>query len=380
MTAKKVLLVCMFDSIHTAHWIERFQDSEIQFQLIPSKIHKRIHPKILQLVKENQNVNIVTPVWKFTYKVHGYLDYFFDKIQLKLFKQNYRLALLRKSVYLEKFDYIHALEIQGAGYLCDELTIPDDSQLVVTNWGSDIYFYKNDPYHAARIEHLLSKTDRYSAECKRDYKLARDFGFKGIELPVVPNSGGNYDLVPSLKFAKQDLVVVKTYGGVFGRGDLAINAIEKLLLLNNNYHVYFYSVGFDNLKPVKELKNRYPLRIRFSTVDKSIPHENLMALFQRAKIYLGCSESDGISTSFLEAISHGVYPIQTNTSCADEWVSDGICASIVGLDRDEISQELIRVASIWDSLDSEIQNNLHIARNLLSPQKIAEKCMKFYQN
>jgi len=370
----------MFDSIHTAHWIERFKGSEVHFRLIPSKIHKRIHPKIIQLVKENQNVNLSTPLWKFSYAVHGYLDYSLDKLLLKLFGYNYRLALLRKIVLLEKFDFIHALEIQGAGYLCDELTIPDGSQLVVTNWGSDIYFYKNDPVHAARIEHLLSKADRYSAECIRDYKLAREFGFKGIELPVVPNSGGNYDLVPYLKSAKQDLVVVKTYGGVFGRGNLAIGAIEKLLAQNNTYFVYFYSVGFDNLRAVKELKNRYPLRIGFSTVHKSISHENLMDLFQRAKIYLGCSESDGISTSFLEAISNGVYPIQTSTSCADEWVSNGIHASIVGLNQDEISRELIRVASTWDSLSNEIHNNLRIARNLLSPQKIAAMSREFYQN
>jgi glycosyltransferase involved in cell wall biosynthesis len=103
-----------------------------------------------------------------------------------------------------------------------------------------------------------------------------------------------------------------------------------------------------------------------------------MELFKIAKIYLGCSESDGISTSFLEAISHGVYPIQTNTSCADEWLTKGIRASLVPLDQEAISEELIRVAFNWVHCKNDTINNLRIARNALDPKTIEDKSKEFY--
>ena len=103
-----------------------------------------------------------------------------------------------------------------------------------------------------------------------------------------------------------------------------------------------------------------------------------MDLFNRARIYLGCSISDGISTSFLEALSHGVYPIQTNTSCANEWVEKGIHASLVSLDVDQISTELLSRAANWQGLEKLSSHNLEVARALLDPTSIQAKARTFY--
>jgi glycosyltransferase involved in cell wall biosynthesis len=368
----------MFDSIHTAHWIERVKDLDVDYELFPSKKHRKIHPSIRKLLSQEKNITLATGVGNYFLAAHGYLDFILEKFQHVFLRRNFRIRILNKKVTRGNFDFIHALEIQGAGYLCGEIDIPDETQLIVTNWGSDIYFYMNDPTHAKRIQTLLAKTDRYAAECVRDYKLAREFGFTGIELPVVPNSGGNYKIRSELKMAKENLVVVKSYGGLFGRGDLAIRAVEQLLRVNDSYQVFFYSVGQENLELVKKLCVQYPLRIQYSTVSKSISHENLMKIFTKAKIYLGCSESDGISTSFLEAISFGVYPIQTTTSCADEWVTIGISASLIPLNQDLITKELIRVASNWNNFMNEVTNNLQIAKIALDPETISNRSKAFY--
>ena len=378
MNRKKVLIICMFDSIHTAHWIERVKDLDIDYQLFPSRKHKRVHPRIRSLLSQQKNIDIATSFGKLPIAAHGYFDFFIEKFQKKLFRRNFRLGSLIKIVSAGNFDFIHALEIQGAGYLCGEIDFPNGSKLIVTNWGSDIYFYKNDVSHAQKLQALLAKTDRYSAECIRDYKLARDLGFRGVELPVVPNSGGNYEVAPEIGFFKRDLAVVKTYGGLFGRGDLAIQAVDQLLKVNDTYDIFFYSVGKENLQAVEKLQAQFPSRIEYSTVSKGIPHDRLMDLFKKAKIYLGCSESDGISTSFLEAISHGVYPIQTNTSCADEWLTKGIRASLVPLDQEAISEELIRVAFNWTHYENDTITNLRIAKNALDPKAIEAKSKEFY--
>ena len=103
-----------------------------------------------------------------------------------------------------------------------------------------------------------------------------------------------------------------------------------------------------------------------------------MELFAKARIYLGCSISDGISTSFLEALSNGVYPIQSNTSCANEWIEKGVYASLVNLEIEEISSELIRRAADWRSLEEITSRNFQIARRLLDPVSIKSKSQSFY--
>ena len=48
-------------------------------------------------------------------------------------------------------------------------------------------------------------------------------------------------------------------------------------------------------------------------------HEEIMWNFGQSRIYLGISISDAISTSVLESMAMGCFPIQTNTSCCEEW-------------------------------------------------------------
>ena len=107
-------------------------------------------------------------------------------------------------------------------------------------------------------------------------------------------------------------------------------------------------------------------------------HNEFLSKFRIARIYIGLSTSDGISTSFLEALCSGAYPIQSNTSCADEWVSLGIIASIVNLDSFEIENR-IRNALIDDKyVDDSAVNNLQVAANRLNYKKIKIDSLKFY--
>ena len=40
---KKILIVAMADSVHTARWLRQFDSDEIEFVLFPSTPHRRIH-------------------------------------------------------------------------------------------------------------------------------------------------------------------------------------------------------------------------------------------------------------------------------------------------------------------------------------------------
>ena len=375
---KRVLLVCMLDSIHTAHWVERFKNSDVIIEIYPSQKFRHLHPKIIKQLGRSSNIKLAIHNRFIPLAVYGYLDFFLNEIPSKLGRRINRVRSLQSHLNKSNFNFVHALEIQGAGYLSAQLYLKPETQLIVTNWGSDIYYFKNIATDAALIRNLLRKTDRYSAECVRDYDLAREMGFSGLELPVIPNSGGNSYLMGDFASRKEFLIVAKCYGGRFGRGDLAIEAVTKLLQSEKDFRIFFYSVSPEYEKRVIALQEKFPGRIDFSTISLGKSHSELMELFKRARIYLGCSVSDGISTSFLEALSHGVYPIQTNTSCANEWVEKGIHASLVSLNLDEISSELISKATNWKSLEKLTSHNFEIARTLLDPISIQAKSQTFY--
>lgn len=375
---KRVLLVCMLDSIHTAHWIQRFSNSDVSLDIYPSQKFRHVHPKIVEQLKQSSNIkfagrNRFVPLF-----ILGYKDFLINEIFSKICRRNNRLGSLQSHLDKVAFNFVHALEIQAAGYLSAKLSLKSGTQLIVTNWGSDIYFFKDLETDAALIRNLLQKTHRYSAECVRDYDLARSMGFTGLELPVIPNSGGNSYITTENRVQKEMLIVVKCYGGRFGRGDLAIKAVSRLLQSGSEFRVFFYSVSKEYEKEIVALQRKFPGQIDFCTIHRGKSHPELMDLFNRARIYLGCSVSDGISTSFLEALSHGVYPIQTNTSCANEWVEKGIHASLVPLDVDQISSELLGRATNWKSLEKLVAHNFEVVRVLLDPADIQAKSQTFY--
>jgi hypothetical protein len=371
----------MFDSIHTGRWLSQFTDQDIDFILFPSKKFKKMHRSLENLLENRagSTFKIAHPIK--VRKVLGYLDFFAFVLGARIFRKNFRALFLRKTIAGSKFDFVHALEIQGAGYLCDEAIKEKHFKLIITNWGSDIFYFQHLEEHLPRIKSVLAKADFYSAECMRDYKLALNLGFRGEQLPCIPNGGGlvsNEQSELGLPPPSRNNIVVKTYGGIFGRGELAIDAVAEAMKEDPKLTAYFYSVTEDLLEQVIAIKNAFKERISYSTLKKPISHEQLEEIFGISKIYIGCSISDGISTSFLEALVKGVYPIQTNTSCANEWVEKGAIASLVPLDSHHISKTLLSLIKDPEYIETAVNVNFLVACQELSKLKIMKIASEFY--
>ena len=150
------------------------------------------------------------------------------------------------------------------------------------------------------------------------------------------------------------------------------------MLKNLEVSVFFYSVTDDLVERVSKLKSNYPNRVDFSTLERPLSHERLRDIFLKSRVYIGCSISDGISTSFLEAITYGAYPIQTDTSCANEWVDKGVNASLVPLDLNTIRATLANVLTNDVLVDAAFVSNLKVAINQLGSKTISTQAIGFY--
>jgi hypothetical protein len=129
---------------------------------------------------------------------------------------------------------------------------------------------------------------------------------------------------------------------------------------------------------LKRISRDFPNRLVFTTVKDKLSHSEMLSQFAFSRVYVGCSESDGISTSFLEALISGTYPIQTNTSCADEWVGAGISASIIGLSSEELLTEIYKSLNDDRLVDSAATNNRVIAEHQLNAARIEKIAHNFY--
>ncbi len=377
---KKVLVVCMMNSVHSAKWLAQFQDSEIDFYIFPSAFFRRLHPLLKQLINSNSRASYLIQV---NAGISGYWDYIQDRILrliLPSFSRKNRLNRFIKSVGPET---LHALEFQHSAYLCSEVidSFGKTYKFIATNWGSDIYHFMNVPKHNILIRRVLAHADKYSAECTRDIKLATHLGFKGEFLPIIPNSGGfaSEEILKGRSGASsRKQIIVKGYGGYFGRVQLVIKALNSVLVDFPQITVFFFSITDDVRDEIKALKERFGDRIIFSTVKKPLSYKDIQANFSKSRVYIGCSISDGISTSFLESLVAGSYPIQTGTSCANEWVGRGAIATLVDLNVEEITREIRLALEDDDRVNFAQAKNFEISKRFLNRDAIFEEALTFY--
>lgn len=382
MELRRVLVIGMFDSIHLARWLSQFEDQNIEFVLFPSKKFKYLNFELRKLIKSENLANFTLPKPYFCFKYIGYLDYILN-VLFKITNKDFKKILLNRILMHNKFMFVHAIEIQGAGYLYDSLPnrILDQNTLILTNYGSDIYYFKDIHGHNKKIKSVLARAKFYSGECQRDYEIALELGFVGEFLPCIPNAGGFKDDIFELNtIASEDrnLIVAKCYGGVFGLGGLIIDALSAYLIEKPEIKIVIHSVTDDLLEKSNKFKNNFPNQVNVFKIREKIPRVVLLGYLSKARIYVGASRSDGISTSFLEALCLGAYPIQTSTSCANEWINLGFSGSIIEPESAEILNAL-NINYFNSDLNQKRIQNLDNAKTYLSYVLVKFQALKFYE-
>ena len=368
----------MVDSIHVARWIGQFEPTEVKFILFPSGPNRRVHPKILEMVESGKSfdnqIRIVPFGGKLSLPLWAIDRFFGDRI---------RGLLLRRVLKTALPDFVHALEFQHAGYVtmralaAKSITTP----FIATNYGSDIYWFQQFPKHKAKIQAILDRADLYSAECQRDYLLAKNLGFEGADLPLGPNAGGvelTVDRSDFLAPSKRKTIAIKGYHGWVGRALVAIEAVESLQHDLRDYEIVVYSANLKVARRALQIGKKLGLKVSVHKKN-SLSHQEVLDIFGKARIYVGLSLSDGISTSLLEAMSMGAFPIQTSTSCADEWIIPGKSGVLIrNLNADEVLSAM-KLALDNDALvDEAVEINREALKSKANAEALKQSAKAFY--
>ena len=283
-------------------------------------------------------------------------------------------------------DLIHSMEFQHAGYLvlrARELYGPDFPRWLATNWGSDIFYFRRFEDHRQQITRLLQATDYYSCECHRDIGLAQELGYQGPALAVLPNSGGfDLDHLAALRSpeppSRRKLLMIKGYHHFAGRAMTSMRVLESIAERLRKFEIILYSVSSEPRKKAFELVEKGTLNIR--VIDWAT-HDEILSYFGRARLYMGVSISDAISTSVLEAMAMGAFPIQTDTSCCDEWFKDGKSGFIISPDDfDTIRDRFITALEDDELVDRAAEINRRAVETRLDRRVLEPQIRTFYES
>jgi len=382
----------MADSIHTCRWVNQVTDQGWDVHLFPVA-SGGIHPDLKNATVHGL-LNRRTPGLSRSVRVKGIkwpcrrgiglADYALQ-MAAKSFTCVDRAHCLANAVRRLKPDIIQSLEIQHAGYLTLDANNLLDGQFppwIVTNWGSDIYLFGRLADHVDRIKKVLTACDYYSCECQRDVQLARQMGLKGEVLPVLPNSGG-FDLTRVAQFrqpgptSQRRLILLKGYTGWAGRALVGLRAIALCAKELKGYGIAVYLANEDVRIAAELVSGSAGIPVE---VMPYCSHEDMLRHFGRARISIGLSISDAISTTLLEAMVMGAFPIQSCTSCADEWIIHGQNGFIVPPEDPEPIAAALRQAVADDALvDRAAALNAQLARERLDQALIKPQVIAMYE-
>ena len=389
-TKMKILFVGMVDSVHVARWISQIGDQDWEIYLFPVEWSVP-NPEFRNLSIFGTKFFRVPYLDKSVRYIRwSSLSFYLDKLNSFLTRGSSAVFQERALLYAIqriKPDIVHSLEFQHAGYL----TLKAKKKLgstfptwIATSWGSDIYLFGRLPEHQGTIRQMMENCDYYSCECVRDLQLGRDMGFKGPLLPVLPSRGGfKTDRMLSLRqpgpVSNRKTIMMKGYQGWAGRALVAFQALRRCLDVLQGYTLVLYAV-VDDVKIAARLfeqETGIPIKI----IPPGSPEEEILRHFGNARIYIGLSISDGISTSLLEAMTMGAFPIQSCTACADEWIQDGKSGMIVPPEEpDEIANAIRRALTDDALVDEAATINTRTAQERLDYSVVQPQAVKIYQD
>jgi len=208
-------------------------------------------------------------------------------------------------------------------------------------------------------------------------------GFQGKVLPVLPNAGG-IPIEYEMSFrqpgpvSQRKTIVLKGYQNWAGRALVAFQAFRLCQDALQGYTINIYSAGED----VKIAAQLFTLETNIPVkIIQNGSHEEILKVFGKARIYIGLSISDGISTSLLESMVMGAFPIQSCTACADEWIEDGKSGFIVPPEESHAIADAIRKALTNDSLvDRAAEINAQTVAERLDYSIIQAQVIKIYRD
>lgn len=287
-------------------------------------------------------------------------------------------------------DLIHSHEIQHSGAIVDIARIRRGGlpcPWIQTCWGSDISMYPKHPNYVDRVRSVCSGADYFGGECHRDIALARAMGFKGQGVGIWPVAGGldveriRQLCVPGPTSSRKAITVKGVLGSV-ARGDVALAALDLVGSKLKGYEVCTYQTSEKLEEGFRETVERHGGSYRcVSMADaRQVSHDTILAAHGRSRISLALNDSDAMSSSFMEAMTAGSFPIHSQGACGREVTPAGRGAMFVSAtDAEEVATAVKRALDDDELVDEAQKINARAAATYFDRARSSQRLLDMYE-
>lgn len=303
---------------------------------------------------------------------------------------------LRKVLAEIEVDLVHALRIPFEGIVAARL--PAELPFVLSTWGNDFTLHgKASPWMRRLTASAVRRADALYADCRRDIRLAFDWGLK-VDTPtiVLPGGGGvNRDIfrpgdpleLPMREGIKELLeripadapVVINPRGfRAYVRNDTFFQALGPILEIHPDTHFLMPGMAGESraqqwLQDIKASANAHPL----PTLDST----EMAALYRRAWVTVSPSEHDGTPNSFLEAIACGCFPIVGELESLREWIEPGQNGELIDAgDTQQLAGTVSAVIERPELREQALKINQSIVDRRAARKVVTKSAEAFYEN
>jgi glycosyltransferase involved in cell wall biosynthesis len=238
---------------------------------------------------------------------------------LTVFRAARRLRILINEI---RPDLVHAMRIPFEGMLAaDAYTgVP----LIVSTWGNDFTLHASStPLMKQYTRWTMSVADALHADCQRDVRLAREWGFgAGKPALVMPGNGGiRSDVFYPPRTPVTVPVVVNPRGfRAYVRNDAFFKAIPLVLVKRSDARFVCSSMHGERqaMQWIKDLKIEHAVQL-----NPPVSHSQMGEIFRSAQVVVSPGVHDGTPNSLIEGMACGCFPIAGDLESLREWITPG---------------------------------------------------------
>ncbi len=227
---------------------------------------------------------------------------------------------LRGVIEQVKPDLMHAMRIPYEGMLAADAYagVP----LLVSVWGNDFTLHAPS---TRLMRHYTSWTmqvaDALHADCRRDIRLAKQWGFDAPRPTlVIPGNGGvRKDIFYPPSRPVEAPVILNPRGfRVYIRNDIFFQAIP--LVLSRRPDAKFICSGMSGESRASKWIRQLGIADAVELLP-SLPHGQMGDVFRRAQIVVSPGTHDGTPNTLLEGLACGCFPIAGDLESIREWIT-----------------------------------------------------------
>jgi glycosyltransferase involved in cell wall biosynthesis len=283
-------------------------------------------------------------------------------------------------------DMIHAMRIPFEGML-SALAEPQQP-LLISVWGNDFTLHAPSTPLMTRYTRLsLLRANALHADCQRDLKLARSWGFEmGKPAIVLPGGGGvQMDIfhppiaqIEEIRATKGVPTVINPRGfRAYVRNDTFFQAIP--IILQQHSPVKFVCATMQGESRAERWVKELDIAGYVDLLPKQTRPE-MAELFRQAQVTASITTHDGTPNTLLEALACGCFPIVGDIESLREWIMDGVNGFLVDPSDPKALAQAILTALDQDHLRANArQHNTRLIAEKAEYGRVMERAEMFYR-